>query len=132
MTATYTLISKSMKLYVEAVPKNKSTPINLGQHTYWNLAGHNSGTALDHLVQIWGSKITTLDDNSIPTAEFLPVKGTIFDFTEEKKVEISIGEVPRLGYDHNCVLDSGEERDGLKHAAKVKDPSSLRVLEYMD
>jgi len=129
VTATYTLTSsKTLRLDMEAVPKNKTTPINLAHHTYWNLAGHSSGNVLEHLVQISGSQITPVDKNSIPTGELLPVKGTAFDFTSEKKVGSSIREVPGLGYDHNYVLDSGENKEGLKHVAKVKDPSSSRVL----
>lgn len=129
VTATYTLTSsKTLRLDMEAVPKNKTTPINLAHHTYWNLAGHSSGNVLEHLVQISGSQITPVDKNSIPTGELLPVKGTAFDFTSEKKVGSSIREVPGLGYDHNYVLDSGEKKEGLKHVAKVKDPSSSRVL----
>lgn len=129
VTATYTLTSsKTLRLDMEAVPKNKTTPINLAHHTYWNLAGHSSGNVLEHLVQISGSQITPVDKNSIPTGELLPVKGTAFDFTSEKKVGSSIREVPGLGYDHNYVLDYGEKKEGLKHVAKVKDPSSSRVL----
>ncbi|XP_042501041.1 galactose mutarotase-like [Macadamia integrifolia] len=129
VTATYTLISSTtMKLEMEAVPNNKATPINLAQHTYWNLAGHNSGNVLEHVVQIWANHVTPVDENTVPTGEIMPVKGTPFDFTTEKKVSASIHEVPGLGYDHNYVLDCGEEKSGLKHAAKVKDPSSSRVL----
>lgn len=128
VTATYTLVSATtMRLDMEAVPENKATPINLAQHTYWNLAGHNSGTILDHYIQIWGSHYTPVDQYTVPTGEILPVKSTPFDFTTEKKIGASIHEVG-LGYDHNYVLDCGEEKEGLKHAAKVKDPSSLRVL----
>ncbi|KAF2295435.1 hypothetical protein GH714_032924 [Hevea brasiliensis] len=124
----YTNFLQSMRLDMEAVTKSKSTPVSLAQHTYWNLAGHKSGNVLEHLVQIWGSQITPVDQNSIPTGEFLPVKGTVFDFTSEKKVGSSISEVQGLGYDHNYVLDCGEDKTGLKHAAKVKDPYSSRVL----
>ncbi|CAI0548251.1 unnamed protein product [Linum tenue] len=100
VTATYTLAStNTLRLDMEAVPKNKPTPISLAQHTYWNLGGHKSGNILDHLVQLSASRITPVDENSIPTGELLPVKGTPFDFTSEKK-----------------------------HAAKVKEPSSGRVL----
>ncbi|XP_057972087.1 uncharacterized protein LOC131160428 isoform X2 [Malania oleifera] len=129
VTATYTLTSSlTMRLDMEAVPSNKPTPINLAQHTYWNLAGHSSGNILEHLVKLWASQITPADQNSIPTGEFLSVKGTVFDFTEEKKVGSSIENVPGLGYDHNYVLDCGEDKSGLRHAAKVKDPSTSRVL----
>lgn len=128
VTATYTLTSSTtMRLDMEAVPENKPTPINLAQHTYWNLAGHSSGNILDHSIQIWGSHITPVDQNTVPTGEITPVKATPFDFTTEKKICTSIHEVG-LGYDHNYALDCGEEKEGLKHAAKVKDPSSSRVL----
>lgn len=128
VTATYSLpSSNSLKLEMEAEPKNKATPISLAQHTYWNLAGHNSGNILNHLVQIWGSQITPVDNTSIPTGELMAVKGTPFDFTTEQTVGSRFAEVPG-GYDHNYVLDLGEERLGLKRAAKVKDPLSSRVL----
>lgn len=111
---------------MEAVP-NKPTPISLAQHTYWNLAGHNSGNILDHSIQIMANHVTPVDQNTIPTGEIMPVKGTPFDFTAEKRIGESIHEVG-IGYDHNYVLDCGEEKAGLKHAAKVKDPSSSRIL----
>ncbi|KAK2997248.1 hypothetical protein RJ639_026096 [Escallonia herrerae] len=120
--------SITFKLDMEAVPENKATPINLAQHTYWNLAGHNSGNILDHSIQIWGMHVTPVDQNTVPTGEIMPVKGTPFDFTSEKKIGSFIHEVPGLGYDHNYVLDCGDEKLGLKHAAKLKDPSSSRVL----
>ncbi|KAJ0048526.1 hypothetical protein Pint_17083 [Pistacia integerrima] len=128
VTATYTLTSKTtLRLDMEAVPENKPTPISLAQHTYWNLAGHNSGNVLEHSIQIWGQHITPVDENTVPTGEIKPVKGTPFDFTSEKKIGASIHEVG-LGYDHNYVLDCGEEKSGLKHAVKLKEPSSSRVL----
>ncbi|KAG4207800.1 hypothetical protein ERO13_A03G092700v2 [Gossypium hirsutum] len=128
VTATYTLTSTmTMKLDMEAVPETKATPINLAQHTYWNLAGHNSGNILDHTIQIWASEMTPVDENTVPTGEIKPIKGTPFDFTAEKKVGLQVHEVG-LGYDHNYVLGSGEEKLGLKRAAKLKDPSSSRVL----
>ncbi|KAL0307904.1 UNVERIFIED_CONTAM: Aldose 1-epimerase [Sesamum angustifolium] len=57
----------------------------------------------------------------------LAVKGTPFDFTTESKIRSRIQEVG-LGYDHNYVLDCGDEKSGLKHAAKLKDPTSSRTL----
>ncbi|MFS8007009.1 putative aldose 1-epimerase [Helianthus anomalus] len=128
VTATYTLTSKTtLRLDMEAVPENKPTPVSLAQHTYWNLAGHNSGTILDHSAQIFAKHITPVDQTQIPTGEIKPVEGTPFDFTTKKKVGTSIHEVG-IGYDHNYVLDCGEEKAGLKHAVKLKDPVSSRVL----
>ncbi|PWA35048.1 galactose mutarotase-like superfamily protein [Artemisia annua] len=113
---TYTLTSKTtLTLDMEAVPENKPTPVSLAQHTYWNLAGHNSGTIIDHLAQISAKHVTPVDENKIPTGEIMPVEGTPFDFTTEKKIGTSIHEV-------------GKGKSSLKHAVKLKDPSSSRVL----
>ena len=68
-----------------------------------------------------------MDQNTVPTGEIMPVKGTPFDFTIEKRIGNTIGQVG-MGYDHNYVLDRGDEKAGLRHAAKVRDPSSSRVL----
>ncbi|KMZ59492.1 Aldose 1-epimerase [Zostera marina] len=128
VTAKYSLTTNtSLRLDMEAVPKNKATPVNMAQHTYWNLSGHGSGDVLNHFVQISASEITPVDDNKIPIGEIMPVKGTPFDFIQQEKIGARIEEVSG-GYDHNYVLSGGEEKMGLKHAAKVKDPSSLRVL----
>ncbi|GFP86250.1 aldose 1-epimerase [Phtheirospermum japonicum] len=127
-TATYTLTSKTtMQLDMEGEPKNKPTPISLAQHTYWNLAGHNSGKVLDHTIQIWANHITPVDESIVPTGEIKPVKNTPFDFTAENKIGSRIHEVG-IGYDHNYVLDCGDEKSGLKRAAKLKDPVSSRTL----
>ncbi|CAI9270636.1 unnamed protein product [Lactuca saligna] len=113
---------------MEATPENKPTPVNLAQHTYFNLAGHNSGTTiLNHTAQIFANHITPVDETLIPTGEIKPVAKTPFDFTTEKRIGASINEIG-LGYDHNYVLDSGEEKLGLKRAVKLKDPVSSRVL----
>lgn len=128
VTATYTLTSKTtLRLDMEGVPKDKPTIVNLAQHTYWNLAGHNSGNTLDHSIQIWANHITPVDESIVPTGEIKPVKDTPFDFTSEKRIGDTINQVG-IGYDHNYVLGGGDEKEGLKHAAKVKDPSSSRVL----
>ncbi|CAN1140748.1 Galactose mutarotase [Linum perenne] len=132
VTATYSLISKTtMRLEMEGIPNKKATPVSLAQHTYWNLAGHDSGTILDHSIQIWGSHITPIDQHTVPTGEIIDVKGTPFDFTKEKKINESILEVEGSGYDHNYVLQQEDKDDkypGLKLAAKLKDPSGSRAL----
>ncbi|XP_022933702.1 aldose 1-epimerase [Cucurbita moschata] len=129
VTATYTLTSSTtMRLDMEAIPENKATIINLAQHTYWNLGGHSSGNILNHSIQLWANHFTPVDENTVPTGEIVPVKDTPFDFTTEKTIGSSISEVG-MGYDHNYVLDCGDEKSGLKHVAKVKEPSSGRVLD---
>ncbi|XP_028181824.1 aldose 1-epimerase-like [Glycine soja] len=128
VTATYTLTSSTtLRLDMEEVPKDKPTIVNLAQHTYWNLAGHNSGNILDHSIHLWANHITPVDENTVPTGEIMLVKGTPFDFTSFNRIGSTISQVG-LGYDDNYVLDCGEEKEGLRHTAKVRDPSSSRVL----
>eukprot|EP01018_Ginkgo_biloba_P037775 Gb_09746 [translate_table: standard] len=130
VSATYTLQEDmELRLDMKAIPRNKPTPVSLVQHTYWNLAGHNSGKdILGHLVRIWGSHYTPSDETKIPTGKILPVKGTPLDFTKEATVGSRINELPG-GYDHNYVLDIPKIKHGLRRAARVKDPSSCRVVE---
>ncbi|TKY73409.1 Aldose 1-epimerase [Spatholobus suberectus] len=77
-----------------ARPVDKATPVNLAQHTYWNLRGHNSGDILSHEVQIFGSQITPVDKKLIPTGKFASVKGTPYDFLEPREVGSRIHDLP--------------------------------------
>lgn len=129
---TYILTNKNeLKLIYEA-KTDAPTVINLTHHPYWNLAGHNSGTILNHELTIYASKYTPADDVLIPTGEILPVAGTPYDFTKPKKIgkDIWHPDVQRpnfKGYDHNFVLD--KKLGELTLAARLKDPSSGRVME---
>ncbi|XP_057835089.1 uncharacterized protein LOC131045512 [Cryptomeria japonica] len=133
--ATYT-ISRDMELtlLMEAIPRNKATPVNLVNHAYWNLAGQDSGKdILDHTVRIWASRYTPADKSLIPTGQILPVKGTAFDLRKETVVGSRINKVPSFetppGFDINYVLDKPKSTKGLTIAARAKDPWSSRVLE---
>lgn len=141
VSVTYTLTGAcELRTEMEARPVNKATPVNLAQHSYFNLAGHGSGDVLQHRVQLWSTGYTPLDGTQIPIGEVVPVHGTPFDFTEEASIGSRIGEVPG-GYDHNYDLrtdfsgdlsgQNGEDKDmaGLRLAAKVWDPSSKRAME---
>lgn len=109
-------------------PLNKVTPVNLAQHTYWNLRGQNRGNILNHKVQIFGSHITPVDKSLIPTGQFEAVKGTPYDFLEPHTVGSRINELP-FGYDINYVLDVGVSHSIMRHVAVVKDRQSGRVME---
>lgn len=125
---TYTLVSK-YKLSVKMVarPSNKATPVNLAQHSYWNLGGHNSGNILSQKIQIFGSHITPTDDQLIPTGKIAPVKGTPYDLLKPTVIKSKFKDLPS-GYDINYVLD-GEKGKKMKVAAIVWDLKSKRSMK---
>ncbi|MFJ4961061.1 aldose epimerase family protein [Streptomyces sp. NPDC088729] len=92
------------------------TVLNPTNHTYWNLAGADSGSALGQQLRIAAGHITPVDAESVPTGELMPVAGSRFDFRRMRAVG--------AGYDHNFVLD--EAGDGV--AAELYDAGSGRVL----
>jgi aldose 1-epimerase len=122
--------------------KKLSTVLNLTNHTYFNMAGEASGSALKQLVQINGNAYTPTDSGLIPTGQLAPVGGTPFDFTHLKPIFPSISDctagatslscvqlTTAHGFDHNWVLSSrGPHFAGLNLAARALDPRSGRLL----
>ncbi|KAJ4824174.1 hypothetical protein Tsubulata_011904 [Turnera subulata] len=126
---TYMIIqTNKLGVRMEAKPLNKPTPVNLAFHVYWNLAGHKSGDILSHNVQLFGSSITPVDGDLIPTGEIKPVQGTAFDFRRPHQIKSMFNQLPD-GYDINYVLDDLNPGRHLKKAAVVQESASGRKLE---
>lgn len=114
---------------------DRTTIINLTNHSYLNLAGEGSGSILHHTLEIAASHYLPLHPTLLPTGELAPVAGTPLDFRSPHAIGERIREgfeqlVLARGYDHNFVLDRhGVADDELVFAVRVTEPGSGRVLE---
>jgi len=109
------------------------TVVNLTNHCYWNLDGHNSGSVLEHRMWLACSRYLPTDDTLIPTGEMAPVAGTPMDFTTPKVIGRDIkNDFPALvygkGYD-NCWIVDNYTKGMLRHVATLESDRSGRVLE---
>lgn len=125
-TVTYELTGDNeLKISYKATT-DKATVINLTNHSYFNLAGQDSGDILGHIMSFNAANFTPVDDELITTGQIEPVKGTPWDFTTANTIGSRIAQIPG-GYDHNYVLNS---QDGtLAPAVTVHEPNTGRLME---
>ncbi len=135
-TVTYTLTREDeLRVSMEA-RTDQSTPVNLTNHSYWNLNGHQSGPVLDHEVALFADAYTPVDSHLIPTGEIREVAGTPFDFTQPRTIAAEMdgiappgaqGSGDPVGYDHNFVLRDADGR--VRPAARVASLQSGLSME---
>jgi len=132
ITVTYEL-TNSNELKIKYIANtDKTTPINLTHHSYFNLHGVGKRKINDHILQINASQYTPINADLIPTGVIENVKNTPFDFTKPIPIASHLDDDNQQlkyghGYDHNFVLDGS----GLKVAAVIAVPSSGIKMELI-
>ncbi|MGH8855535.1 MAG: aldose epimerase family protein [Telluria sp.] len=130
-TVLYTLTDDNELVVRFHAVTDKATPVNLTQHSYFNLAGE--GDILGHVLSIDADSFVAIDAESIPLGALAPVTGTPFDFRTPRPIGERIGQPDKQlrhgqGYDHNFALNKRDGK-GMTRAAHVVEPGSGRVLE---
>ncbi len=132
LTVTYTLTDKNEVRIDYTATTNKATPVNLTNHSYFNLSGAGTPSVLEHELTLDAKEVTPADDTLIPTGKLDAVAGTPLDFTKATKLGARIAALIATqykGYDHNFVLSKREATPTF--AAKLRDPNSGRVMTVL-
>ena len=125
LRVSYSLTADNDIIIRYSAKTDEPTPVNLTNHTYFNLGGQDSGSVLDHQVQLFADRYVPVDAHCIPSGEICDVAGTPFDFRSPKAIGKDIAATGN-GYDHNWEINRAG--DALNPVAGVFEPVSGRAM----
>lgn len=128
---TYTLTAENQLKWQASATTDAPTIVNLAHHSYWNLSGDPRTSINDHELTLNAPSYLPTNSGLIPTGEIAAVAGTPMDFTHATAIGSRLGADTEAlkfggGYDHCWVL---QKADGIRLAARLKDPKTGRVME---
>lgn len=123
-SVTYRLDGTALSIHYQA-HSDRATPCSLTNHSYFNLGGHASASAMDHQLTIYASRYTPIDSHCLVLGTIDPVEGTPMDFRTPTVIGVRIDDdFEQLrrgnGYDHNYAVDHWD--GSLRPAALVSSP----------
>ncbi|MDI1248985.1 MAG: galactose mutarotase [Lacunisphaera sp.] len=135
VSVTYSLTSDNALVIDYQATTDQPTPVNLSNHSYFNLAGEGAETVLDHVLMVRADAMLAIDEASIPTGQIVPVADTPFDFRAPRRIGDRIKDEDQQlllgkGYDHTFVLNRASDRQPTV-AATLYDPASGRLMEVL-
>ncbi len=127
IAVTYTLTQSNELIIESQATSDRPTPLNLTNHSYFNLRGAGRGTILDHELTVHASEAIKPGPAMEPLGRSFPVGGTASDFRNGRKLAEAI---PGLFCEHgDLYLLPKNASGGLFHAARLSHPESGRILD---